>query len=233
MRNLTEIGDWFDTTVSAMAVKSGARSISRADVIPPDVLERCDYFESFPGVAVPAGAGAFLPPAACYQIYPSLRGARLEAPCLVTIVATCGRNERGADELPGRLRTFRMREIVFIGPSAWVSERRHEWMSRTLEFARSQGLDGSLEPATDTFFGGAGRGRRLLQQLKGLKYELRMNVDGTVMAVSSFNLHESFFSSRFDISMADGTPCASGCAAFGLERWALAFRARHRHASLR
>jgi hypothetical protein len=124
-----------------------------------------------------------------------------------------------------------MREVVFIGPAAWVAATRDDWMQRGLEFARSMGMDGSLEPATDTFFGDPGRGRRLLQQLKGLKYELRMRVGESVQAVASFNLHDAFFTSRFDIAMADGTPAASGCAAFGLERWALAFRARH-HAGL-
>lgn len=105
-------------------------------------------------------------------------------------------------------------------------------MTRASELARSLGLDGSLEAATDTFFGDPGRGRRLLQQLKRLKYELRMNAGGVVLAVSSFNLHESFFTSRFDIAMADGTTAASGCAAFGIERWALAYLRRHHHAGL-
>jgi hypothetical protein len=63
----------------------------------------------------------------------------------------------------------------------------------------------------------------LIQQLKNLKYELRMDagVAGRV-AAASFNLHESFFAERFDIRLADGGPAASGCVAFGIERWMLA-----------
>jgi hypothetical protein len=101
-------------------------------------------------------------------------------------------------------------------------------MDRVTRFAGSLGLSGALAPATDMFFGNGGRGRRLMQQLKVLKYELSMNAGaGGVLAVSSFNLHGTFFTSRFDIRMADGSPAASGCAAFGIERWALAYLAHH------
>jgi seryl-tRNA synthetase len=232
MADTTAIGAWLDAAIERLAHESGARPFAPPAVISGDVLARCEHFESFPGLAIPTGQnGTYLTPAACYHLYPGLQGRRLGAPHVATLVATCGRNEKGAGEAPGRLREFRMREIVFIGPSEWVSRTRDEWMARAQELARSLGLDGSLEPATDTFFGGPGRGRRLLQQLKRLKYELRTEVGGDLVAISSFNLHESFFTSRFDIVMADETPAASGCVAFGLERWTLAYAARH-HARL-
>lgn len=231
MSDAPEIASRIDSEIERIARASGARVVSSPEDIGGDLLERCAYFDSFPGMAVRAPRdAAFFTPAACYHVYPALQGRRLEAPELVTLVATCGRNEKDAG--PGRLRQFRMREVVFVGPAAWVSRTRDEWMTRASELARSLGLDGSLEAATDTFFGDPGRGRRLLQQLKRLKYELRMNAGGVVLAVSSFNLHESFFTSRFDIAMADGTTAASGCAAFGIERWALAYLRRHHHAGL-
>jgi hypothetical protein len=117
-----------------------------------------------------------------------------------------------------------MREIVLVGPAAWVRERRQEWMDQILAFARSINMMVEIEPATDSFFGGGeARGRKLLQQIKQLKYELRARVDaqGTQLAISSFNLHETFFSHRFGFRLADGTDAYSGCVAFGLERWAL------------
>jgi hypothetical protein len=49
-----------------------------------------------------------------------------------------------------------------------------------------------------------------------------MDAEGTQLAISSFNLHETFFSRRFGFSLEDGTDAYSGCVAFGLERWALA-----------
>ena len=232
-RDAAEVGGWIDARLERLAGDSGARPASPPEVIGRDVLERCAYFESFPGMAIPADdERTFLTPAACYHVYPGLQGQRLEHPFVTTLVANCGRNEAQSIEEPGRLRQFRMREVVFVGPSDWVSRTRDEWMARASEFARSLGVDGLMEPATDTFFGDPGRGRRLLQQLKRLKYELRMDVGGVVLPVSSFNLHESFFTSRFDIAMADGSAAASGCAAFGIERWALACLARDHHAGL-
>jgi hypothetical protein len=224
-----------EAELERLARASGAEPFSAPDTIPGTVLERAGYFDAFPGMAIPApGCGtSFFPPAACYHVYRTLGGARLAEPHLVTLATTCGREEpRGPDDA-GRLRLFRMREIVFIGAPGWVAQTRNDWMRRASAFAATMGLTGTMEPATDTFFGDPGRGRRLIQQLKNLKYELRMDAGPAgVLAVASFNLHESFFASRFDIRMADGSPAASGCAAFGIERWSLAYL-QHGNAYLR
>ena len=110
-----------------------------------------------------------------------------------------------------------MREVVFAGAPEWVAEQRRDWMIRVEEFAKSLGLPAKTELATDPFFGGAARGKRLLQQLKELKYELRVGS----MAIASFNLHETHFTERFDIAMKGGGVAHTGCVAFGLERLAL------------
>jgi hypothetical protein len=164
-----------------------------------------------------------MPPAVCYHCYAKLAASSLQEPRVWTCVARCRRNE--TNEEPGRLRTFTMREIVFIGSCAWVRERRQEWMDLVFAFAQSLQLAVQLDVATDSFFAGdEARGRKLLQQIKGLKFELRaqMDAEGTPLAISSFNLHETFFSRRFGFSLEDGTDAYSGCVAFGLERWALA-----------
>jgi hypothetical protein len=72
------------------------------------------------------------------------------------------------------------------------------------------------------------RGRRLLQQLKELKYELSVPVSVAVpaLAISSFNLHEAFFSRRFGYKLRGNLEAYSACVAFGLERWALALVAQ-------
>ena len=169
----------------------------------------------------------WLPPAVCYHAYPDLAGQRLDATHLVTLACGCGRNEPVAPEDPGRLQRFRMREIVFVGAPAAVTAERDAWMARGQAFATAIGLVATLVPATDVFFGTAGRGQRLIQQLKGLKYELRLDAGpaGNI-AAASFNLHESFFARRFDIHLSDGAIAASGCAAFGIERWTLAVLAQ-------
>ena len=69
-----------------------------------------------------------------------------------------------------------MREAIFIGPRDWVSRERTRWAERIDAFARDLRLSGSRLPAADPFFAAVGRGRHLIQQLKGLKEELRMAV---------------------------------------------------------
>jgi hypothetical protein len=231
----SELGDQLDADLERLAVAAGAVPMPVPDTIPREVLQRAEHFDAFPGLAIRAGEDgtSFVPPAACYHVYHSLEGALLDAPKLVTLAATCGRNEPRAADDPGRLRQFRMREVVFIGPPDWVARTRDDLMTKIMAFAVEHGLSGAIEPATDTFFGDPGRGRRLIQQLKNLKLELKMDAGPAgVLAVASFNLHESFFTSRFHIRMADGLPAASGCAAFGIERWSLAYL-HHGNAHLR
>ena len=194
---------WLDASFERLALGGGARPQPAQDAIAGDTLERAGYFESFPGMGIPAGSGEamWLPPAVCYHAYPKLAGRRLDATHLVTLACGCGRNEPVGPEDPGRLRRFRMREIVFVGEPSAVAAERDAWMARGQAFATAIGLVSTLVPATDTvFFGAAGRGQRLIQQLKGLKYELRLDAGpaGNV-AAASFNLHESFFARRFDI----------------------------------
>jgi seryl-tRNA synthetase len=212
-----------DASIERLAVAAGATPFAPAPAISGAILERAGYFEAFPDFAVPAASGAFVPPAACYQVYAALAGAELQAPRRFTLAVRCGRREQRSATEAGRLQQFLMREIVFVGDPAWVAAERDGWIARAQELAASMALSGTIEAATDTFFGAPGRGRRLLQQLKQLKFELRMDAGrfGT-LAVASFNLHETFFGSRFDIRLADGSPASSGCAAFGIERWTLA-----------
>ena len=215
--------DWLDSKFVEFAVQAGARELLVPSLIERSVLERAGYFESFPASIVEKSDGGCMPPAACYHCYAKFAATSLQEPCVWTCIARCRREEH--NEEPGRLQAFTMREIVFVGPAVWVRERRQEWMDRILAFAQSLHLAVQLDAATDSFFaGGEARGRKLLQQIKGLKIELRAQMDAKRMPlpISSFNLHETFFSRRFGLHLADGTDAHSGCVAFGLERWALA-----------
>jgi len=220
---------WLDAAFERLAREHGAQPQPAPEAIAGETLERAGYFEAFPGMGIPARSGAamWLPPAVCYHAYPDLAGQRLDATRLVTLACGCGRNEPVAPDDPGRLQQFRMREVVFVGAAAAVAAERDAWMARGQAFATATGLVATLVPATDVFFGAAGRGQRLIQQLKGLKYELRLDAGPAGnLAAASFNLHESFFARRFDIHLSDGALAASGCAAFGIERWTLAVLAQ-------
>lgn len=202
-----------DAQLVAMARE--AVELQFPSLLPRPTLERAGYFEAFPDGAVPAGDGYVYMPAVCYHCYAQWAGERLATPRAVTCVGRCRRNE---SDPPARLPEFTMREIVFAGPPEWVAEQRQQWMTRIEAFAKSLGLQAKMELATDPFFGGEARGKRLMQQLRELKYELRVGS----MSIASFNLHETHFTKRFDIALADGGTAHTGCVAFGLERWTLA-----------
>jgi seryl-tRNA synthetase len=220
---------WIDSQFEAMAVTAGAQILQAPTRINRDVLERAGYFEAFGEGASSTNTTAShnreLPlPAVCYHAYDRFADCRLETPLLLTSVGTCHRNESTSSSSITRLSEFTMREVIFIGAPKWVMEERRRWADSVVSLAAIWGLVGSVAIATDPFFLPAARGRQLMQQLKELKYELRLDVDSdhTGIAVASMNLHETFFGSRFGLTMANGELCASGCVAFGLERWTLA-----------
>ena len=64
--------------------------------------------------------------------------------------------------------------------------------------------------------------------MKGLKHELALPIGGErSTAAASFNNHERFFGDAFGITLETGEPASSGCVAFGIERWLLAFLVAH------
>jgi seryl-tRNA synthetase len=217
---------FLDDRFLQMAQESGAIECRFPAVLSEATLARAGYFEAFPDGATALAGGeprCWLPPAVCYHAYEMLAGTRLGGPTRLTAAQSCFREADRRTQEPGRLWEFTMREVIFLGQADWVSQERDRWAAKLEAFARDLRLSGSLEPASDPFFGAIGRGKRLLQQVKGLKYELRLDGGAGALAAASFNLHETFFADRFDIVLEDGTPAHSGCAAFGIERWALAF----------
>lgn len=220
-----------------------------------ETLGRADYFASFPHWLTlaahlredaaslervarsddPAGearaalapADAALPPAVCYHVYAALAGRTLREPCTVHARGTCWRHEAGRLRPLARDWAFTMHEGVCVADGTTVAAFRARGAERGLALAATLGLEAALADATDPFFAPTGRGRQLLQRVKGLKQELLLPLGGEQVAAASFNLHEHFFGEAFDIRLADGTPAASACVAYGVERWLLAFVATH------
>jgi seryl-tRNA synthetase len=239
---------FFAGRLHGLARRHGAEEHCYPALISVATLRRLDYFASFPQHATfathftdrtaareaartgrPAGLAEpkhVLSPAVCYHTYRLLRGRALpRARWSVTAAGWCFRFEGAAmRHTPERLWNFTMREVVFFGSATEVERRRRRLMADARRLATRTGIAAGLEEAQDAFFLGASRGKRLLQKLKKLKYELRAGVrPGRAVAIASFNHHEAFFGTRMNIRLPGGAIANSGCAAFGIERWAYAF----------
>ena len=216
-------------------------------------LERAHYFESFPfwltavshlpddeetleqvATGKTAARSALrttdvaLPPALCYHVYERLAGRRLTTTRLITLNGTCWRHERAHLTPLERQWAFTMREVVCLGAAEDVEDFRQRAMRAAGSLASRLDLDAGFLVATDPFFAPTARGKALLQRVKGLKHELALPIGGErSTAAASFNNHEQFFGEAFGITLESGEAASSGCVAFGLERWLLAFLVAH------
>ncbi len=219
-------------------------------------LERAEYFASFPqwltlaahlsddaailrqvaehqrparaAATATVPAGAALTPAVCYHAYRAMAGTTVYSPTVVTAQSHCWRHEGDGHAALERGWAFTMRELVCLGTDEDVRQFLERTIARVGELASALDLRATLIEATDPFFAPTARGKALLQKVKGLKRELTMPIaPDRALAVSSFNLHETFFGDAFDIRLTDGRPATTGCLAFGIERWVLAFLVRH------
>jgi seryl-tRNA synthetase len=176
-----------------------------------------------------AATDLVLTPAACYQVYPII-AARGDVPASGTIVdveSYCFRRE-ASSEL-GRMQAFRMREYVCIGAPETALAFRESWKARAEELATQLGVPFSLLPASDPFFGRAGKLMAVNQVEQALKFELLIpvNSDEAPTACMSFNYHQDHFGTTWGLHTDDGAVAHTACAAFGLDRLTIALFATH------
>ena len=244
---------YFDDLFLQWGESLGAEEQEYSSLIPLKTLVQAGYPQSFPqhltlachvegGVenlnrfaADPDVDGASirttdqaLSPAVCYHCYPAWAGRTLEGgPVIVTARGRCFRNEAGHLKPMERLWDFTMREIVFVGSHEQVESVRQTMIARGRELLEQLDLCGTIESATDPFFTEASSGKRLLQGIQALKFELRLRIDDHSIAAASFNHHGTFFGERFQIDRKEAGRANTGCVAFGIERWAYAFCCQH------
>jgi seryl-tRNA synthetase len=154
-----------------------------------------------------------LPPAACYNVYLSLRGKALARSQHVTTTGACFRNEDYYDGLR-RLRAFTLREIVCVGDAAAVKSHLLTYKAMTLEFLKHLGLPVTIDKASDPFFdkdGTPARAARIFPTKEEILYR-------DTLAIASVNYHRRFFGERCEITV-NGEPAHTGCIGFGIERW--------------
>ena len=247
----------FDALVTRTCAADRAETPRFPPLIPRRTLEKAGYLGSFPqlcGVVYSfAGddasaltmaekaergedwsnylspTGLTLVPAACYPSYPAVaqRGP-LPGDGVTLDLGGCYvfRNEPSGD--PARLQMFHQREMVRIGAPDEVVAWREKWIARARRLFERSGLDATIAPASDPFFGRTGKLLANNQREQGLKFEALIQIASSdPTAVASFNLHHEHFGSAFGIQQQDGSVAHSACVGFGLERITLALFQKH------
>jgi seryl-tRNA synthetase len=172
---------------------------------------------------------ALLSPAVCYHLYFALADKPLpEGSVIATAVGNCFRYEAINLVSLERLWNFTMREVIFVGSKDFVLESREAARQRMAQVFKKIGMAYRVESANDPFFIGEFRKQAAFQSAFQLKFEIRASLPfkDSTLAVGSYNYHQDFFGRNLNITLPDGSPAHTGCAAFGLERLAYAFLAQ-------
>jgi seryl-tRNA synthetase len=176
-----------------------------------------------------AATDLVLTPAACYQVYPII-AARGDVPItgvIVDVESYCFRREASAEL--GRMQAFRMREYVCIGAPETALAFRESWKAKAEQLGNQLGLPFNLLPASDPFFGRAGKLMAVNQVEQALKFEflVPVNSEEAPTACMSFNYHQDHFGTTWGLRTDDGAVAHTACAAFGLDRLTIALFATH------
>ncbi|WPB56640.1 amino acid--[acyl-carrier-protein] ligase [Xylophilus sp. GOD-11R] len=245
----------FNALVGRVAEADGAEKFTFPPTLARGVFEKSGYMKSFPQLAMGvvsfcgcasdhpklvqriadgesyddlmARTGVVLIPAACYPVYPSFTGTLPAGGRLVDMTHWVFRHEP-SDE-PTRMQAFRVREFVRVGSPDEVLAWRDMWLQRGLDLLRSLGLPANEEVATDPFFGRVGKILANAQREQKLKFEVVVPVisEEKPTAVCSFNYHQDYFSSTFEIRQSTGELAQTACLGFGLERVCMALFKHH------
>lgn len=187
-----------------------------------DQLARFGYQDSSPNLLTVKRSGnsptLFWQLAVCNNVWLHLSGQTLAKPAGFTARGTCCRGEGGHYFMLERMRSFSMREVMFVGLPDDVQAFKNRALAFVANEADELGLKGRLTPANDPFF--------LVDQTADgdadtSKMELRLDLyDDKSIACASVNVHSSFFTEQMNITGPDPDSALwTACTAFGLERW--------------
>jgi seryl-tRNA synthetase len=171
-----------------------------------------------------------LTPAACYPLYPLVAASGSAVPVkglLFDVASYCFRRERSFEV--DRLQAFQMREWVCMGTPEQALDFQTRWRFRAEGLATKLALPYNVAPASDPFFGRAGKLMAMSQLQQSLKFELLIPVhsEDVPTACMSFNYHQDHFGTTWGLVTDAGAVAHTACVAFGLDRLALALFAAH------
>lgn len=165
--------------------------------------------------------------AVCTHVYEQFqdRIINLEHPVVITSIGKCKRYESLNMVKIERLLDFSMREIVLLGSSEYVLEKRDEFIELAKSFIKQLGLKANIKTGNDPFFTSEYTPKALMQKRFKMKYELNVFLpyNHKDLSVGSFNYHSTYFTDPFNIKSVCGKPVNTGCIAFGLERFVYAY----------
>jgi seryl-tRNA synthetase len=229
--------------VDAWAVEVGAMGISFPPVVNRNTFESTNYVQSFPdlmgSVHVFTGDdrahaelcrrsasgkdwGEMLEPSEVF-----LASAIDPAGRFFNVQSYCFRHEPSSD--PSRMQSFQMHEVVFVGSPDDAQLHRDAGLEVGVGILESLGLDMSVIPANDPFFGRLGTAMAANQQDEVLKREGITPIGGPEhpVAIISGNCHRDHFGHPFEITLEDGSVAHSACVAFGIDRITMALFWKH------
>ncbi len=246
---LLQLAERLDSQFLAMASQWGAVDHRFPSLLSAAVLERIDWFRSFPQLATfpacldddeanlarftdgrPVDADGIVRPT---ELAP-IRDVLTPAACYHLYDHCAGgrfdepryfttRNtcfRREVEYVPlERQWSFSMREIVCMGTAEETRTFLEEATAEVDRYVARLGLALKWEHASDPFFRPSRNPQYLMQQVDPTKFELMFD---DRLAISSTNLHHDHFGRAFDIER-DGEPVRTACIAFGIERWLSAF----------
>lgn len=210
--------DYFQNMFRSLALEYGATIIEVQDVLPEKLVAKYEVDRSFPHLLVKAeNKNAFYSSAVCYHLYDTQE---LKAGKNNVFFASGKVKRNEAAYSLSRLHTFTMSEIVFFGDLQEVFKLRDGLLQKTKVILSGMGINVEKEHAIDPFYENIENKNKILsQKMSPAKFEL-VTEDG--LAITSGNVHFSFFTDKENLPFP-----ASGCVAFGVERWILAFLQTH------
>lgn len=170
-----------------------------------------------------------LSPSACFHTYAELENSKLHEFEIITFMQDVFRNEGrfNWDDF-GRLKSYHVRETVFIGDANFVSSNRKKFLDETIDFLSEIDLNYKICVASDPFIIPKLQKYKRLQKIDESKYELRIGLSkGKFLSCASFNLHGNAFTYPFNIRIDGYDEPVTGCVGFGIERLVLSFLSQY------
>lgn len=188
-----------------------------------ELVQRYEAQGDWPALLEPAEV--MLSSAACHPVYPMCTGRLPEEGRRFSVDGYCFRHEP-SEELT-RMQSFRMYELVYVGPAREAVAHRDAGLAEGMELLADLGLAVERVVAHDPFFGRTGALMAEAQRGSAAKYEGVAPVGGASVAVMSANYAADHFGTAFAVETADGRTAHSSCVAFGVDRLALALLSQH------